>query len=118
MIYIGLGNGNVIENNIDRMAYVNKLSNDKKQVVSLVNSLFSALDSNNIDAVNEQLKELFFEEINTYRVESLINIHSRLDFKSIQMIKSRITLNCINRPTKGFIWNIYNEYNRRNYYCE
>jgi hypothetical protein len=110
MIYIGLGNGSIVENNKDRMAYVNKLSNNKEQIISLVNNIFSALNSNNIDEVNEQLKCLFHEAIFTYEMGNVIDIHNRLDSKSLEILRHNIIKNCIKNPTKGFVWNLYNEY--------
>lgn len=110
MIYVGLGTGSLIERNKARMSYVNRLAQDTNKLETLVDELFIALDSNNFDNVDIAIKQLFYEKINFEYITKLIELHSKLDCNSREILKCNVLSNYRKRPVKGFKWNLFGEY--------
>ena len=113
MVYNGLGEGTVVQRNKNRINYVKELSKDTSKLQSIINELFNSLDEFDKSRLNKMANFLFFERIDEDYINDLMELHRTFDTNTINDIKESVLHNCINRSTKGFIWNLFNEYNKR-----
>lgn len=111
MIYYGFGEGNLIERNKNRITYVNNLSNNAITLEKYIDKTFKSLEDQNIKTIIKQLKSLFYEEICTQCINNMIEIYTKLNSNQIEKLKLSIINNYKCRPDKGFIWNMYHQFN-------
>lgn len=114
MIYNGLGNGNAIERNKQRIEYVTKLSKDACMIENLIDNIYKNIEINDFCNVKENLKILFFENIPNNIIVQMCNIHNILEYESTQLAKHKIIHRCCNQAKKGFIWNMFDVYIKLN----
>lgn len=111
MIYYGLGKGSLIERNKNRITYVNDLSNNEIELEKYINSTFESIENQNVTNIIKQLKTLFYEEIGIQCVYNMIEIYTKLNSNQIEKLKLSIINNYKCRPERGFIWNMYHQFN-------
>ena len=111
MIYYGLGEGSLIERNNNRITYVKEISSNEITLEKYINETFKLLENQNIKNIIKQLKSLFYEEICTQCVNNMIEIYAKLNSKQIENLKVSVINNYKCRPDKGFIWNMYHQFN-------
>lgn len=114
MIYNGLGNGNVIERNKQRIAYVTKLSKNISKVEKLIDDIFINIKINDIYGIQENLGLLFYEKIPNDIILQMCNIHNLLEYEFTQNVKCEITKRYCSQAKRGFIWNMFDIYIKLN----
>lgn len=108
--YNGLGKGNLLQRNKNRIKYVKKLSKNEVILEMYITEVLGLIENENTNDIIKHIGLLFYEKVPVRRVNKIIKIYTELNSKQINELKISIINNYKSKPEDGFVWNMYHRF--------
>lgn len=108
--YNGLGKGNLLQKNKNRIKYVKKLSKNEVILEMYITEVLGLIENENTNDIIKHIGLLFYEKVPVRRVNKIIKIYTELNSKQINELKISIINNYKSKPENGFVWNMYHRF--------